>query len=173
MLWESTGSAHEDFLASCHLPLAYPESHLLLRLAKAQWLCDVWPFHSVVWLRFEVGSIYRSRIGFESVPNRFCNSKCGKEEDDDHDQDPLPKNLLHIWSWSSEKLLIERRITRTMTKIPSKKTLLHIWSWSSESYSSKYVPDRLHTQWPNRGQILPCGKKNDLQAPSHPSKTFR
>ena len=27
----------------------------------------------------------------------------GKEKDDDHDQDSLKKDLLHIWSWSSDK----------------------------------------------------------------------
>ena len=44
----------------------------------------------------------------------------GKEKDDDHDQDLLPKGLLHLWSWSSENLLLRRRRTMTMTKIPSR-----------------------------------------------------
>ena len=44
-----------------------------------------------------------------------------EEEDDDHDQDLLSENVVHIWSWSSEILLLRRRRTMTMTKIPSRK----------------------------------------------------
>ena len=44
----------------------------------------------------------------------------GKEKDDDHDQDFLSKDVLHIWSESSENLLLRRRRTMTMTKIPSR-----------------------------------------------------
>ena len=44
-----------------------------------------------------------------------------KEKNDDHDQDPLTKDLLHIWSWSSESLLLRRRRTMTMAKISSRK----------------------------------------------------
>ena len=44
-----------------------------------------------------------------------------EEEDDDHDQDPLTKDLLHIWSWSSESwLLVEKMmimIKRSSRKI--------------------------------------------------------
>ena len=34
--------------------------------------------------------------------------KSGKEKDDDYDQDLSPKDLLHIWSWSSENLLLKK-----------------------------------------------------------------
>ena len=46
----------------------------------------------------------------------------GKEKDEDRDQDFLPKDMLHIilWSWPSENLLLRRRRTMTMTKIPSR-----------------------------------------------------
>ena len=32
-----------------------------------------------------------------------------KEKDDDHDQDPLPKDLLRIRAWSSENPPLRRR----------------------------------------------------------------
>ena len=37
------------------------------------------------------------------------------------DQDPLPEDLLHTWSWSSQILLLRVRRIMTMTKIPSRK----------------------------------------------------
>ena len=47
----------------------------------------------------------------------------GNEKDDDNDQDPAPKDSLHmVWSWSPEDLLLRRWRTITMTKIPSRKT---------------------------------------------------
>ena len=53
----------------------------------------------------------------------------GKKEDDDHDQDPLTKHLLHIWSWSSESLLLRRRESDDHDQNALKKHLLHVWSW--------------------------------------------
>ena len=44
------------------------------------------------------------------------------EKDDNHDQDFLSEDVLYIWSWSSENLLLKRRRTMTMTKIPLRKT---------------------------------------------------
>ena len=42
-------------------------------------------------------------------PNPLYRSQSGKEKDDDHDQDFLSKDVLRIWSWSSESLLLRRR----------------------------------------------------------------
>ena len=36
-------------------------------------------------------------------------SECGKDKDDDHNQDPLTKDLLHIWSWSSHNVLLPHK----------------------------------------------------------------
>ena len=45
------------------------------------------------------------------------------EKDEDHPQDPLTKDLLHIWSWFSQCLLPRgRERDESMTKISSRKT---------------------------------------------------
>ena len=62
----------------------------------------------------------------------FCRKP---RKDDDQDQDPLTKDLLHIWSWPYESWLLGRRKTMTMTKISSRKFCYT--SWSSENTCSQ------------------------------------
>ena len=62
---------------------------------------------------FGVGALHCSR------KPHVCSYGTGK--DDDHDQDVLSKDVLHIRSWSSENLFLKRRKTMTMTKIDLRK----------------------------------------------------
>ena len=64
---------------------------------------------------YDAADIQRWMVRYENARNN------GEEKDDDHDQDFLSEDVLHIWSWSSEKLLLKRRRTMTMSKIPSGK----------------------------------------------------
>ena len=57
-----------------------------------------------------------------------------KEEDGDHDQDFLLKDMLHIWSWSSEKCYKEVK-NDDHDQDSLEKDLLCIWSWSSKNDS--------------------------------------
>ena len=70
----------------------------------------------------------------------------------------LPKDLLHIWSWSSDTLLVVRRRTMTKTKTPSKKDLRHIWWWSSENYFS-FVSLGLRSRRPATGVSRALGAR--------------
>ena len=54
----------------------------------------------------------------------------GKEKDADHGQDLLPRDLLHMRSWSSEDLLPRR--TRT-TKIPSRERETCCYTYSHDN----------------------------------------
>ena len=62
-----------------------------------------------------------------------------REKDNDHDQDPLPEDLPHIWSWSSVNLLLSRREATTMTKVLSTKR--------SYTYSHGHLRIIFHFSW--------------------------
>ena len=57
-------------------------------------------------------------MGGGSWVGQSCKKSNRKEKDNDHDQDFLAKDALHIWSWSSD---VRRRKTVTMAKIPLRK----------------------------------------------------
>ena len=93
----------------------------------------------------------------------------GKDEDDDHDQDPLPKDLLHIRSWSSENMLLRRRGAMTMTTIASRKPLLTM----SCGHGHLNIPFHQGATlgWP-RSTVEKGPQSNQSYEREHPSKPY-
>ena len=87
-------------------------------LDHTSWLLKI---QNIWFLKIRCSTPWSFGLPFFPVEYSFLGLDFEKERNNDHDQDPLPKDLLHIWSQSSESSLLRRRSTATITKISSRK----------------------------------------------------